>query len=87
MELLPAAADGVVLHHPISLKPVSLQVGARTSLSARCPDSTPQRTRMSALRKIKDAHLTENKNCLRLTGDRFETTLSQIAAPELAAQN
>jgi hypothetical protein len=36
-------------------KPVSLEVGARTFLSARCPDSTPKPTRMSGLRNIRDA--------------------------------
>jgi hypothetical protein len=36
-------------------KPVPLQVGARTFLSAWCLDSTPERTRMAALRKMRDA--------------------------------
>jgi hypothetical protein len=37
-------------------KPGLLQLGARTFVSARCPDSAPKRTRMSALRKVEDPH-------------------------------
>jgi hypothetical protein len=71
--------DGHVLHPrgrrlwcaaSVFPKPVSLQVGARTFLSARCPDSITKRTRMSALRKIEDVHTAARAHALTLNPRR-----------------